>query len=102
MGEIPIWIILISLKRFISQFIRQLDLFDHLLHTFKVEPIRIFVWEWLNVGTVPTFKKHNVGTVPTFKKHNIGTVPTFKRHNIGTVPTHKMHNVGTPKFYDFF
>ena len=58
--------------------------------------------EWLNVGTVPTFKKHNVGTVPTFKMHNIGTVPTFKMHNVGTVPTYKMHNVGTPKLYDFF
>ena len=64
--------------------------------------IRFYSWEWLNVGTVPTFKKHNVGTVPTFKTHNIGTVPTFKMHNVGTVPTYKMHNVGTPKFYDFF
>ena len=56
------------------------------------------LWEWLNVGTVPTFKKHNVGTVPTFKMHNVGTVPTFKMHNVGTVPTFKMHNIGTPIF----
>ena len=41
--------------------------------------------EWLNVGTVPTFKMHNVGTVPTYKMYNIGTVPTFKMHNIGTL-----------------
>ena len=40
--------------------------------------------EWLNVGTVPTFKIRNVGTVPNFKMHNVGTVPTFKMHNIGT------------------
>ena len=41
--------------------------------------------EWLDVGTVPTFKKYNIETVPTFKKYNIGTVPTFKKYNIGTL-----------------
>ena len=53
--------------------------------------------EWLDVGTVPTFKKYNIGTVPTFKKYNIGTVPTFKKYNIGTVPTFKKYNIGTLK-----
>ena len=52
----------------------------------KCEEGRFTIREWLNVGTVPMFKKHNVGTVPTFKMHNIETVPTFKMHNIGTVP----------------
>ena len=47
--------------------------------------------EWLDVGTVPTFKKYNIGTVPTFKKYNIGTVPMFKKYNIGTVPMFKKY-----------
>ena len=59
---------------------------------------KIFKREWLNVGTVPTFKMHNVGTVPTYKMHNVGTVPTYKMHNIGTVPMFKMHNIGTQIF----
>ena len=45
-----------------------------------------FLWEKLNIGTVPTFKMH---TVPTFKMHHVGTVPTFKMHHVGTVPMFK-------------
>ena len=52
--------------------------------SFCAQKTRFTKREWLNVGTVPTFKKHNVGTVPTSKMHNLGTVPTFKIHNIGT------------------
>ena len=52
------------------------------------------IWECLNVGTVPTYKRHDIGTVPMFKMHNIGTVPTSKMHNVGTVPTFKMYNIG--------
>jgi hypothetical protein len=34
----------------------------------------IYVWERLNVGTVPTYKMHHEGTVPTFKMHHVGTI----------------------------
>ena len=37
--------------------------------------------EKLNIGTVPTFKKHHVGTVPTFKMHHI----EVKKLNVGTL-----------------
>ena len=40
--------------------------------------------EWLNVGTVHTFRMHKVGTVPMFKIHNKGAVPKSKMV-IGTV-----------------
>ena len=42
-------------------------------------------WKWLEVGTVPTFKRLEVGTVPTFKRLEVGTVPTFKRLEVGTL-----------------
>ena len=36
------------------------------------------MFNFLNVGTVPTFNFLNIVTVPTWCILNVGTVPTFK------------------------
>ena len=59
-------------------------------------------YQWLNLGTVPMFKKLKAGTVPTFRNFNVGTVPKFKKLNIGTVPSFKKLNRGTLKNHFFF